>query len=148
MGPHPLHPRRDVSQVQLRSIVVIRRALCVVWCAAPLLGAQPRQAPASAKPAKRERIPAALAARKPAVAVTTGSVTIDGRRIAYHATVEEHLLKGPDSLPNASLVTISYERDSVADRTNRPVIFAFNGGPGSSSSTLHMNAIGPRLVSG
>jgi carboxypeptidase C (cathepsin A) len=33
-----------------------------------------------------------------------------------------------------------------ADPTTRPVLFAFNGGPSSSSATLHMMALGPRRI--
>src|SRR5690606_41677494 len=32
------------------------------------------------------------------------------------------------------------------DPTPRPVIFAFNGGPGSSSTWLHLGLLGPRRV--
>ena len=35
-------------------------------------------------------------------------------------------------------------RQGVTDVTRRPVIFAFNGGTGASSSPLHLNALGPR----
>ncbi len=34
----------------------------------------------------------------------------------------------------------------IADATKRPVTFAYNGGPGSSSMWLHMGALGPRRV--
>ncbi|MCB9861081.1 MAG: peptidase S10 [Phycisphaeraceae bacterium] len=37
-------------------------------------------------------------------------------------------------------------RDSVSWRSNRPITFAFNGGPGSSSVWLHLGALGPRRV--
>src|SRR5262249_48306471 len=56
-----------------------------------------------------------------------------------------HILKGPDSIPNAFLVTIAYVRDDVRDKSTRPVMFAFNGGPGASSSPLHFSGIGPRM---
>jgi carboxypeptidase C (cathepsin A) len=90
------------------------------------------------------QIPAALATRAPVVATTQHSGVFGGETVAYTAIVEEHILQGPDSVPNASLVTISYVRDGVSDRTKRPVMFVFNGGPGASSSPLHMNGLGPR----
>lgn len=86
----------------------------------------------------------ALINRAPAVAVTQHTGTFGGQTVSYTAIVEEHILKGPDSVANASLVTISYVRDGIADRSRRPVMFVFNGGPGASSSPLHMNGLGPR----
>jgi carboxypeptidase C (cathepsin A) len=43
-------------------------------------------------------------------------------------------------------VTTSYVRDEVMNRIPHPVIFVFDGGPGASSSPLHMHALGPKLI--
>ncbi|AJT42073.1 peptidase S10 [Psychromicrobium lacuslunae] len=43
----------------------------------------------------------------------------------------------------AEIFVTSYVAESAE---NRPVVFAFNGGPGSSSVWLHMGLLGPRLV--
>jgi carboxypeptidase C (cathepsin A) len=58
--------------------------------------------------------------------------------------VEETILNGPDGKPAASLVTTAYTRDG--GDAHRPVMFVFNGGPGASSSPLHMSALGPRRI--
>lgn len=102
-------------------------------------------APAAALPAQ---IPKALIEHTPVVATTSHTGVFGGQRVPYTAIVEEHILTGPDSVPNASLVTIAYIRDSVPDRDRRPVMFVFNGGPGASSSPLHMNGLGPRRTAG
>ncbi|HVX45825.1 MAG TPA: peptidase S10 [Mycobacteriales bacterium] len=47
--------------------------------------------------------------------------------------------------PRAELFVAAYTRDH-ADAATRPVTFAFNGGPGSSSIWLHMGLLGPRRV--
>ena len=94
------------------------------------------------------QIPKALIERTPSVATTTHTGVFGGQQISYSAIVEEHILTGPDSVPNASLVTIAYVRDGIPDKTRRPVMFVFNGGPGASSSPLHMNGLGPRRTSG
>ncbi|WP_028849938.1 S10 family peptidase [Thermocrispum municipale] len=47
--------------------------------------------------------------------------------------------------PVAEIFLTSYTLDD-ADPTQRPVIFAFNGGPGSSSTWLHLGLLGPRRV--
>lgn len=55
----------------------------------------------------------------------------------------ELVLLGPDGQPDATISATSYVRDSD---TERPVAFLWNGGPGASSSPLHMNALGPRIL--
>ena len=115
------------------------RVLAVALLAAPALAfAQTTPAP----------IPQALIDHKPSIAVTKHTATIGGQTVPYTATVEEHILKGRDSVPNAFLVTIAYVRDNVADKSRRAVAFVFNGGPGASSSPLHFNGIGPRVGGG
>jgi carboxypeptidase C (cathepsin A) len=94
------------------------------------------------------QVPQPLIERAPSVATTTHSGIFGGQTVNYSAIVEEHILAGPDSVPNASLVTIAYVREGVADENRRPVMFVFNGGPGASSSPLHMNGLGPRRTSG
>jgi len=94
------------------------------------------------------QVPQALIEHQASVAVTKQTGTFGGQSVAYTAIVEENILKGPDSVPNAFLVTIAYVRDGVRDQTKRPVAFVFNGGPGASSSPLHFNGIGPRVASG
>jgi carboxypeptidase C (cathepsin A) len=39
-----------------------------------------------------------------------------------------------------------YERTDVKDRSARPLIISFNGGPGTSSVWMEMGYTGPRLV--
>lgn len=87
--------------------------------------------------------PVTAAPRTPVVAVTHHTVTINGQVVHYTATVAEHFLPDDKGAPAASIITIAYTRDDVKDVGKRPVLFAFNGGPGASSSPLHMNALGP-----
>lgn len=41
---------------------------------------------------------------------------------------------------------MAYQLDGVADRSKRPLMFSFNGGPGSASVWLHLGALGPKRV--
>jgi carboxypeptidase C (cathepsin A) len=84
-----------------------------------------------------------LSATAPRKAITDHEITIGGRRIEYTATVADDIIDGADGKPGAAVVTIAYTRDGVADEAQRPVAFLFNGGPGASSSPLHMSALGP-----
>ena len=49
--------------------------------------------------------------------------------------------------PKAEIFMVAYTADAPHTGPNRrPVVFAFNGGPGSSSVWLHMGLLGPRMV--
>lgn len=77
---------------------------------------------------------------------TTHTVTIAGQTIDYTATAGHMVVKEEEGKKQASFFSVSYVRNDVEDRRNRPVIFSFNGGPGSSSVWLHLGAFGPRRV--
>lgn len=65
----------------------------------------------------------------------------NGRRTRYRSVVEEVPVTDAGGAVIASIGVISY----IAEDSDpgRPVIFAFNGGPGSSSVWLHMGFLGP-----
>ena len=63
----------------------------------------------------------------------------------YTATAGVLILKRDDGKARASIFFVAYTLDN-ADTATRPLTFAFNGGPGSSSVWLHMGALGPRRV--
>src|SRR3970040_1306747 len=48
--------------------------------------------------------------------------------------------------PKAAIFFIAYTRDDAPDKSQRPLTFSFNGGPGSSSVWLHLGVLGPRRV--
>ncbi|MBK7405314.1 MAG: peptidase S10 [Phycisphaerales bacterium] len=48
--------------------------------------------------------------------------------------------------PRANVFFVAYTRDGLDDASTRPITFAYNGGPGSSSVWLHLGALGPRRV--
>lgn len=74
------------------------------------------------------------------------SVTIAGQKIDYRVTASMLTLKTDEDDDRADIFHVSYERIGIKERKKRPVVFAFNGGPGSSAVWLHLGALGPRLV--
>ena len=78
--------------------------------------------------------------------VTKHSVVIDGKTINYTATAGALILRNEKDEPVALIGYTAYTKDGETDLTKRPVTFAYNGGPGSSSYWLHMGIIGPRKV--
>ncbi|MBX3484886.1 hypothetical protein [Phenylobacterium sp.] len=85
----------------------------------------------------------AAAVRAPRVAVTKHEGVFNGEKVKFTATVAEVFLNDAAGRPAAAATTIAYVRNGVKDPGARPVIFLFNGGPGASSSPLHMSALGP-----
>ncbi len=83
---------------------------------------------------------------KEVTSVTKHSVHIAGEEINYTAAAGTLLLKTDDEKPKASIFYVAYMRDGVEDVAHRPLTFAFNGGPGSSSVWLHLGLLGPRRV--
>lgn len=77
---------------------------------------------------------------------TQHTATIAGQKIDYDATVGDVILRDDDQNPTAAVYFTAYIRRGVSDVTHRPVVFAYNGGPGSSSIWVHMGAFGPRRV--
>jgi len=79
-----------------------------------------------------------------------GSVTIGGRRLDYGVSaaflpVSAEGLEGAFGEPQAAVMATHYTLTG-ADARQRPVCFAFNGGPGSASIWLHLGALGPKRV--
>ena len=66
-----------------------------------------------------------------------------GRIVLREEVLEDGVFKGHKA--NAELSVTSYVVDAPQG-SNRPVTFAFNGGPGSSSVWLHLGLLGPRRV--
>jgi len=77
--------------------------------------------------------------------VTQHTVVIGGSPIAYTATAGTLIVRNEKDEPYASIGYVAYVR-KTAGAAPRPVTFAYNGGPGSSSIWLHMGALGPRRV--
>ena len=84
---------------------------------------------------------------------TKHTLRVGRRRLRYTATTGRVVLREEEhkdgtfggSKARAELSMTSYVLDDADVRT-RPVTFAFNGGPGSSSVWLHLGLLGPRRV--
>jgi carboxypeptidase C (cathepsin A) len=96
--------------------------------------------------------------------LTSGSVTVAGRAIAYQAEAgllvvhvkdplddepplpkEDRTGPPPPQPPEVAMSYVAYFRGDKEDG-RRPITFIYNGGPGSSTVWLHMGAFGPKRV--
>ncbi len=75
---------------------------------------------------------------------TKHKLIIDNSAHNYTATAGTIILKDKKQNPLASIFYIAYTLDDST--ANRPVTFAFNGGPGASSLGLNLGILGPKRV--
>ena len=75
---------------------------------------------------------------------TKHTAVINGTELAYTAeTGTVVLTTGGET---CEIFYTAYTLDGVEDRTERPITFAFNGGPGVCSMYLHVGCLGPRCI--
>ncbi|MGB2984162.1 MAG: peptidase S10 [Candidatus Bipolaricaulia bacterium] len=77
---------------------------------------------------------------------TQHELALEGRSLKYVARAGVIPLKDEFDETEAEIYFTAYELAGVDDRSERPLTFAFNGGPGSASVWLHMGALGPKRV--
>ena len=78
--------------------------------------------------------------------VTNGQVTIKGQRVPYKATAGTIPVWDEEGKPVAGVFFTYFERSDVADRTARPLVISFNGGPGTASVWMMIGYTGPRIL--
>ncbi len=78
--------------------------------------------------------------------ITQGEVTVKGNLVTYQATAGTMPVWNEDGDPIASLFFTYYQRTDIADKASRPLVFSFNGGPGSASIWMHLAYTGPYIL--
>ena len=83
----------------------------------------------------------------PDYAVTTEhSVTIKGTKIPYKAIAGSMPVWNDSGKVIAGVFFTYYERTDIKDRSTRPLVISFNGGPGTPSVWMELGYTGPRLL--
>ena len=80
------------------------------------------------------------------LSVTKHQVKMGNQTLSYTATAGYMPVKDENDSIKAKLFFVAYTKDGEADPGKRPIMFAYNGGPGSGSLWLHMGALGPKRV--
>lgn len=78
--------------------------------------------------------------------VTHHEVTIKGQRVPYSASAGSMPIWDEDGRPVAGVFYTYYEREDIKDKSNRPLVVSFNGGPGTPSVWMEIGYTGPRLL--
>lgn len=119
----------------------MKRRLALAWtlvtlCSLPLVAEEPMKEDAGETP----EIPEA------ASSVTEHQIEIGGETVRYEATAGYLIVNDDEEKPAAKFGYTAYVRQGAGDPADRPITFAYNGGPGSSSIWLHMGVLGPRRI--
>src|ERR1035437_7357571 len=112
---------------------------------APSLSVTPTPAPQQQRPeAQQARSTPSPEKEEPPV-VTHHSVRVGGKQLNYSvATGFMPLKNNATGETEAHIFYIAYTLDNSP--AGRPLMFSFNGGPGSASVWLHLGALGPRRI--
>ncbi|MFZ1702319.1 MAG: hypothetical protein WBO10_07790 [Pyrinomonadaceae bacterium] len=111
-----------------------------------VISAQPpnRGGQATPSPSASPRAAASPEKEEPPV-VTKHSINVGGRQLNYTATTGFMPIKNAVSgETEAKIFFMAYTLDNAPAR--RPLMFSFNGGPGSASVWLHLGALGPKRI--
>jgi len=108
--------------------------------------AQDQTSGAKSAPVATERR-AVISAGLPAASVTRHEIALADGPLQYAATAGALPVRELSGRVLGEIAYIDYQRVlEKADQRRRPVVFAFNGGPGAASAYLNLGAFGPKRV--
>lgn len=76
----------------------------------------------------------------------SNEVTIRGQKVPYKVTTGSIPVWDEEGKPVAGVCYNYYERSDVNDRSSRPLVISFNGGPGTPSVWMQIGYTGPRVL--
>lgn len=121
-------------------IAALTLALLPAGLAAQQRGAPPSQGQEPNGAARTVEAP------EPASWASRHQIEVAGERVEYEAELGSIILRNDDDEPTGELYYTAYFRTNGEPAGERPLIFSYNGGPGSASIWLHMGIMGPRRV--
>jgi carboxypeptidase C (cathepsin A) len=80
------------------------------------------------------------------ISITHHSINVNGMTLNYTAFASYLSMQDEMGKPKANIFFTSYTKDEEKDKSQRPITFAFNGGPGAASVFLHLGALGPKRI--
>src|SRR5690606_9472107 len=135
----------SLMRIQTRSVSPVRSAASVL-VAGLTLAAAPDLAWSQARTASAEVEASRVTIPLEHAVSSQHTATIKGQRVPYRATAGTLPVYDTEGNPIASVFYVFYERTDVQDKTRRPLMISFNGGPGSSSAWMHLGYTGPKRV--
>ncbi|SDX57673.1 Carboxypeptidase C (cathepsin A) [Hydrobacter penzbergensis] len=124
---------------------ILLSLLLLITCLASVHAQKPAAADTTSKNDKQQN------AHKRAVevessVVTKNEITIKGQRVPYKVVAGTLPVWDEEGKPIAGIFYTYYERSDVSDRSARPLMISFNGGPGTASVWMQIGYTGPRIL--
>lgn len=119
-----------------RFVPSLAAVLCLVTLAWPAARAEEPAKPPPSPPVQL----------LPADSVTHHKMRRGNEEIAYTATAGSLALRDDKGEKQADVFYVAFLRDNIANPAQRPITYAFNGGPGAASAYLDIGALGPRAL--
>src|SRR5699024_4015214 len=94
----------------------------------------------SHKPSKKQKLPADTSV------VSSHKITINGKSVPYQVEVGTLPVYGKDGKPDAYVQYTYFRRTDVKDEAGRPLMFSFNGGPGTASLWMMLGYTSPKRL--
>lgn len=130
----------------LKSILLSLILLAAFPSPQPIAQQRPQQSPPTTPPATVPTPTPVPVPDEPPV-VTKHELTLGNRVIKYTVTTGMMPIKNQQTGDTeARMFFMAYTADNPGEGKARPLLFSFNGGPGSSSVWLHLGALGPKRV--
>ena len=111
----------------------------------PALSAETAKEALKASAKNTDRVAVKEMPEEPLV-TTRHSIRLHGKILEYHAAAGYVPIKDDSGKLKANMFFVAYTKEEKDNLSQRPITFAFNGGPGSSSIWLHLGALGPKRV--
>ena len=80
------------------------------------------------------------------IVTTYHTITIKGKNVNYQAQTGTQPVWDKNGKPIATLFYTYYKRTDLKSNPERPLLFSFNGGPGSASVWMHLAYTGPKIL--
>ena len=128
---------------------MIRRTLCRLVASLALIALSfPVHAAFAAdeKPADKKPETKPAPADTSAPVVTQHEIMVGGKPLKYKVTTGKLPIKNEQGETEAEIFFMAYTVDHAGGPETRPLMFSFNGGPGSASVWLHLGMVGPKRV--
>src|SRR2546425_231432 len=126
----------------------MRRAIAIVM--GMIIG---QMAWGQTKPTSRPMDPQTAAATQASklsekLSVTEHEMKVGNQVLKYKATAGYMVVKNEEGKEKANFFFVAYEKNlEGGDKSERPITYVFNGGPGAAAVWLHMGTAGPKRVS-
>lgn len=79
--------------------------------------------------------------------ITHHQISLNGQKLSYTATADTLPIRNATTgVTEGEIFYIYYKSDEARAEASRPLVFVFNGGPGTASVWLHMVGFGPKRI--